>query len=310
MEKNELVGHSDPDGGFAITKAKMEALSDFIAMTIKGGFAPKGTTVESGVCGIIFGLELGLNPMQSLQQVAVINGRPSLFGDGPLALCLKSGLMEGSPQESMEGSGDDLAAICTVKRVNSMPATKRFTVGMAKKANLWGKTGPWTQYPSRMLQVRARALALRDQFADVLAGIHIGEEARDIPNGNDRTKKVELPAADVIAAPTPSAPPPAEPASDGPVAPKPKKRKKKKAKKAKAETADQVDDQVDAPEPDAPSDDFPDLDATILHVEDLLERCKTADIEVGEFEGLPFGSFTVGDLDRIAATLKAKIDAA
>ena len=297
MEKNELVGHSDTDGGFAITEAKMDALARFTGLTIKGGYAPKGTTVESGVCGIIFGLELGLNPMQSLQQVAVINGRPSLFGDGPLALCLKSGLMEGSPQESMEGSGDDLTAICTVKRVNSMPATKRFSVGMAKKANLWGKPGPWSQYPSRMLQVRARALALRDQFADVLAGIHIGEEARDIPDGNGRTKTVELPAAEVIAAP-----PPAEPASDEPK-PKKKKAKKKKAKK-------EVADQDDAPEPDAPSDDFADLDATILQVEDLVNQCKDADIDVGEFEGLPFGSFTVGDLDKIAATLKAKIAAA
>ena len=301
MEKNELVGYSDPDGGFAITEAKMDALTRFTALTIKGGFAPKGTTVESGVCGIIFGMELGLNPMQSLQQVAVINGRPSLFGDGPLALCLKSGLMEGSPQESVEGSGDELAAICTVKRVNSAPATKRFSVGMAKKANLWGKTGPWTQYPSRMLQVRARALALRDQFADVLSGIHIGEEARDIPNGNGRTKTVELPVAEVIAAP-----PPAESDDNEP---KPKK-KKKKAKKVTVKKGI-----IDAPEAEAdtPSEAEVDHDQLLLRVENLLHQCKEAGVDVDEFaafEPVVMASFTAADLDRIAGTLQEKIDAA
>jgi len=35
---------------------------------------------------------------------------------------------------------------------------------------LWGKGGPWTNYPRRMLQMRARALCIRDSFADALHG--------------------------------------------------------------------------------------------------------------------------------------------
>src|SRR3546814_15538068 len=44
-----------------------------------------------------------------------------------------------------------------------------------------GKQGPWSQYPQRMRQMRARAWAMRDGFADVLKGIGIAEEVRDFP---------------------------------------------------------------------------------------------------------------------------------
>src|SRR3546814_15381125 len=51
----------------------------------------------------------------------------------------------------------------------------------AKKAGLAGKQGPGSQYPQRMRQMRARAWAMRDGFADVLKGIGIAEEVRDFP---------------------------------------------------------------------------------------------------------------------------------
>ena len=51
----------------------------------------------------------------------------------------------------------------------------------AKRAGLYGKQGPWQQYPKRMLQMRARAWALRDVFPDVLRGVHVAEEAQDLP---------------------------------------------------------------------------------------------------------------------------------
>lgn len=57
-----------------------------------------------------------------------------------------------------------------------------------QKNQLWGKSGPWQQYPKRMLQMRARGFALRDKFADVLGGLISAEEARDyriITNTND-----------------------------------------------------------------------------------------------------------------------------
>lgn len=49
----------------------------------------------------------------------------------------------------------------------------------AAKAGLKGKQGPWTQYPKRMMQMRARSWALRDVFPDVLRGMPVAEEVMD-----------------------------------------------------------------------------------------------------------------------------------
>ena len=49
----------------------------------------------------------------------------------------------------------------------------------AKRAGLWGKPGPWTQYPRQMLFNRARAFAYRHAFADALFGVGFREEEED-----------------------------------------------------------------------------------------------------------------------------------
>jgi len=59
----------------------------------------------------------------------------------------------------------------------------RFSVSDAKAANLWGKSGPWTNYPKRMLELRARAFALRNMFPDVLLGCAIAEELDGVDKG-------------------------------------------------------------------------------------------------------------------------------
>jgi hypothetical protein len=54
---------------------------------------------------------------------------------------------------------------------------QRFGADDAKRAGLAGDV--WAKYPDRMLQNRARAFALRDQFADALMGIGMVEEYDD-----------------------------------------------------------------------------------------------------------------------------------
>jgi len=68
------------------------------------------------------------------------------------------------------------------KRKGRKPVETRFSVEDAKRAGLWGKGGPWTAYPKRMLQMRARGFALRDAFPDVLKGMISVEEAQDYPD--------------------------------------------------------------------------------------------------------------------------------
>lgn len=124
------------------------------------------------------GSELGLRPMQAIQNIAVINNRPAVWGDAMLALCMTHPLYRGV-QETFEGEGDDRAAVCVARRQGDAAKVGRFSVADAKRAGLWNKGGPWTQYPDRMLQMRARGFALRDAFADKLRGLVTAEEAQD-----------------------------------------------------------------------------------------------------------------------------------
>lgn len=145
------------------------------------GMAPRGLeTPEKAMVAIMHGLEVGLTPMNALQSIAVINSRATLWGDGALGLVQASGKME-SFKEWFEGEGEKRKALCLVKRKGD-PESKlgEFSVADAKKASLWGKSGPWSQYSDRMLKMRARAFALRDGFSDVLRGLGIAEEVADI----------------------------------------------------------------------------------------------------------------------------------
>lgn len=132
--------------------------------------------------GIMHGLELGLTPIASLQSIAVINGVPSIWGDGALAIVQASGLMEDFREEPTKSdNGVVTGYTCTAKRRGmATPISHTFTLEDAKDAGLLSKEGPWQQYRPRMMQMRARAWTLRAGFADVLRGLSFAEEAQDI----------------------------------------------------------------------------------------------------------------------------------
>jgi len=128
---------------------------------------------------ILMGLDLGLSPMQAVQNIAVINGRPCLWGDAMLAVCKNSPSWEWMA-ETQTGEGERMVATCRVKRRGEPEVVTTFSFGEAKAAGLTGK-GPWRSYPKRMLQMRARGFALRDAYPDVLRGIAPAEEVADYP---------------------------------------------------------------------------------------------------------------------------------
>jgi len=170
----------------AATGLALQSFDDamrFASLVSKSDFAPKDFKgkPESCLLAIQHGSEVGLSPMQSLQSIAVINGRPTIWGDAALALVQSSPVCE-YVREYMEGEGDNLTAVCEAKRRGyPAPTTVRFSVVDAKRAGLAGKAGPWSQYPARMLALRARGFALRNAFADALRGLITAEEAQDYP---------------------------------------------------------------------------------------------------------------------------------
>lgn len=129
---------------------------------------------------IQWGREIGLGTMQALQNIAVINNRPSLWGDAAIAVC-RGHPACASIREGVDGEGDARHGWCEAQRKGEAPQRREFSVADAKRAGLWGKSGPWQQYPDRMLQMRARGFALRDVFPDALRGVVLAEEAQDEP---------------------------------------------------------------------------------------------------------------------------------
>jgi hypothetical protein len=173
-----LVKHQ----GFA-PQTMTEAI-DFSNMLSKSTMVPKAyqNKPEDVLVAVQWGYELGLAPLQALQNIATINGKPSVYGDAAMALVQNSPVCE-DVKEYFEGEGtSNPIAVCVAKRKNRTEVISKYSVEDAKRAGLWNKQGPWTQYPKRMLQMRARGFALRDAFPDVLKGLITVEEAQDYPD--------------------------------------------------------------------------------------------------------------------------------
>ena len=170
----------------ALTFSKYLADSDLVPKDFKG---------KPGNCLIAmqWGAELGLKPLQSLQNLAVINGRPALWGDAVIALVLASPVCEYVNEDD-----DGATAYCRVKRKGGPEQVRSFSMEDAQRAGLTGKQGPWTQYPKRMRQMRARAFALRDVFPDVLRGMPVAEELQDMAATGQPAGERHMGAAEVV----------------------------------------------------------------------------------------------------------------
>lgn len=134
------------------------------------------------------GYQVGLAPEQAMQCIAIINGKPSMWGDDMLALCMAHKDFEDIIEEPILNNGSVVGYLCTVKRRGMEPKSNPFTLEMAKKAGLLAKGGVWAQYPERMLKLRARGFTLRDAFPDALKGIKPREEVEDYIDADYTTK--------------------------------------------------------------------------------------------------------------------------
>lgn len=163
-------------------KTADEALS-IASQIAKSALIPKqfqGRPQDVFAC-MLWSHTLNMPIMQGLQSIAIINGRPSLWGDGLLAIVMSSGKLEDFKETIDRDSDGKLVATCTVKRKGlSSPVTWSFSEDDATTAGLWNKLDTWKKYPKRMLQMRARAFALRSAFPDVLSGMGSAEEETDI----------------------------------------------------------------------------------------------------------------------------------
>jgi hypothetical protein len=179
---------AQPRQQFDLSPQTFEQALTFCDYLADSDLVPKDFKGKPANCliAIQWGAELGLKPLQALQNLAIINGRPALWGDAVLAIVRASPLCE-----YVTETDDGDVATCKVKRRGEKEEVRTFSMADAKTAGLLGKAGPWTQYPKRMRQMRARAFALRDVFTDVLRGMAIAEEIMDIqPVASDDQQRV------------------------------------------------------------------------------------------------------------------------
>jgi hypothetical protein len=132
-----------------------------------------------------YGAQIGLNPLLAIQNIAVVNGKPSVYGDALTAIA--QGHHE--TEEYEDGYKDDGSAYCKIVR-KGRTIYREFSEADAKRAGLWGRN-TWAQYPGRMLLWRARGWAIRDAFADVLMGLWSAEEAMDVPSEGEKSSQAE-----------------------------------------------------------------------------------------------------------------------
>lgn len=151
---------------------------------------------------VLYGRELGLSPMQAIQGIYVVNGRPSVAGKTLLAKVRQAG-------HRVEVSGDDKTGRCTITRADDPenPHTEEFTWAEAERAKLTGKD-TWKYYPKKMLRWRAISNCVDFVCPEVALGFEVAELLQEEP-------AAERPTLAQVAAERQQ--PAAQPAADEPV---------------------------------------------------------------------------------------------
>lgn len=156
-----------------------EEIEAFCERVTRSNLCPKDFKGKSddAIIAVLMGKELGLPAMASLQSIAVINGRPTLWGEAVPGICLATGQVKDVVEHFEGDNGTDvLTAVCTVTRRGLSPREGRFSIADAKVAGL---ANVHRQYPKDMIMWRARHRAWHGAFPDVLKGIGIAEIEQD-----------------------------------------------------------------------------------------------------------------------------------
>jgi hypothetical protein len=165
----------------AIVPTNFEEVQRMAAMVVAAGMfkaTDKNQAVAQATMALMQGLEIGISPMQAANGIAIINGRPCIWGSLVPALIWKAGHRI---EEWVVGEEMEMVAHCRITRSDNDIAIERtFSMKEAKAAGLLDKPGPWKQYRRRMLAMRARGFAANDGVPDVLRGMYTVEEMQDV----------------------------------------------------------------------------------------------------------------------------------
>lgn len=182
---------------FSLAPQNLTEAMKFAEMMSSSELVPKNFRGKPGdvLIAVEMGREIGLSPMAAIQNIAVINSKPGIYGDAGKAVLLAGGcIIEEDDIEIIKATG---RARCKVTRKGRPPVERTYSLDNAKTAGLWNKEGPWRTNPERQMAWRAFWFAARDAAADLLKGIGGAEELVDYtPIERDITPATtSLPAA-------------------------------------------------------------------------------------------------------------------
>lgn len=140
---------------------------------------------------LMYGVEVGLPPMSSLQMIDNIQGRPSLNAQGMRALILGAG-----HEFTITESTTEKAVAVARRKDETITVSCEYTIAEARQAGLTNKD-TWKKGPADMLVARVTTRMARRKFADVVLGL--GYEPHELNDG----PRVSLGAIDVGGAPEP-----------------------------------------------------------------------------------------------------------
>jgi hypothetical protein len=190
---------------------------------VASGLAPSSLdTADKVAVAILTGAEAGLSPMMSVRSLYVIKGAPAWISKAARALIQASGKLE--PGTVIEEGVRHVAACpamedgkrcldlcegyCRTHRKGAATTREHvFSVADAKQAGLWKKSGPWQEYPTRMLMHRAAGFHFDDCYSDVLMGLTTVDVLQDYPQaafikeGETVATYSEAPGKDPLLAP-------------------------------------------------------------------------------------------------------------
>lgn len=173
----------------------------------KSGLIPSGlNSPEKVFVALQWGHELGLSPMVAVNNVAVINGKPTLSADIMAAVVKRSPEYGGIKWIEMS----DTKAECEITRIlpngEKEVQTSCFTIEDAQKAGLTTKD-VWKKYPRRMLKHRCLSYGVKDVFPDLLAGLYDPEEMESVQSEKTAptTERNVTPVEEKVVTPEPSA---------------------------------------------------------------------------------------------------------
>lgn len=200
-----------PTPGFSYITAGLQERADYIARLAPSTILPtayRGNAANAFVAAET-GAALGLEPLQALASIAVINGRATLSSDLMAAVIRRAG----HTLRIVENSPESVTATLIRADDKKFEFTVTWDKDKATKAGLWGQRGPWSQYPTQMLRARAITEVARQGASEALMGMIYSPE----DFGATITDTGEVIEAEVIddtpAKPAPAAKPASKPAA-------------------------------------------------------------------------------------------------